>query len=65
MNISTTYVAAFIAAVAGIAPMFGWEVNAEIFSANVQELIAGLAILYTFYGRFKAGGVTAFGLRKA
>ena len=63
--VSTTYIAAFVGLLAVILPVFGFEVaNQEVLQGNLNEVIAAFASLYVFYGRYRAGGVSAFGLRK-
>ena len=61
---STTYVAVIVSSLVFILPMIGIQViSEETLLKSITELIGALAILYTFYGRFRAGGITKFGLR--
>lgn len=62
---STTYIAAIISFLSFGLPFLGIDiVNKESFASTIQELIGIGATLWIFYGRYRAGGITAFGLRK-
>ena len=62
---STTYLSTFISFVAFGLPFFGIEVtNEETLGNTIQQIVGVCAILYTFYGRWRVGGISAFGLRK-
>ena len=62
---STTYAAVIVSSLVFILPMIGINViSEETLLKSLTELVGALAILYTFYGRFRAGGITKFGLRK-
>jgi len=64
-NISTTYIAGIISIITLVLPLFGLDVADEGTLLNVVQGIAGtISSLYIFYGRFKAGNISAFGLRK-
>lgn len=60
---STTYIAGIVAFITTLATVFNWTVEQ---GALVQTLTTGaqvVSILYVFYGRYKAGGINAFGIR--
>jgi hypothetical protein len=63
---SSTYIANIVALLALGLPVLGFEVVEE---ETLTQLIVGVvgfvALVYNFYGRYKAGGITAFGVRKA
>ena len=62
---STTYVSAIVAFLMLVLPLFGWQIADEGTMTNlITQIVGGLAVLYTFIGRYKAGGITAFGLKK-
>lgn len=62
---STTFVAAAVAFLTLALPVFGFEViNQQTFAGDISQLVGVASILYTFYGRYRAGGINAFGLRK-
>ena len=66
MKISTTYLATGIAVVAFVLPLVGYDISdTGLLKNSIQELIGALAVLYTFYGRYRVGGLTAFGIRKS
>ena len=65
MNLSTTYIASGVAVLALVLPLFGLEIADEGTLTNtVQGLVGAVAVFYTFYGRWRAGGISAWGLRK-
>lgn len=65
MKVSTTYIAGIIAVISFVLPLVGYDVaDAGLLKSSTQELIGALAVLYTFYGRWKAGGINKFGIRK-
>lgn len=62
---STTYLANLFPLVAFVLPFFGVQiVDPDTFEAFLLGLAGALGTLYVFWGRFKAGGLTAIGLRK-
>ena len=61
---STTYVSSFVALLAFGLPLFGVEVfDQDGLAKSISDIVGVAAVLYTFYGRYKAGGVNAFGIR--
>jgi len=63
---STTYASNIIAILALGLPVLGFEVvDRDTLAGIISALIGVAALVYNFYGRFKAGGITAFGIRKA
>ncbi|HXK31141.1 MAG TPA: hypothetical protein VJZ94_00065 [Candidatus Paceibacterota bacterium] len=62
---STTYIAALVGLVSTVASLFGWTVGTEELTRSITDIIAIGSLIYVFYGRFKAGGISAFGFRKA
>ena len=64
MNYSTTYIAGIVSFLTLALPVFGIEiVDKSILSENITQVIGVLAIAYSFYGRYKAGGLSAWGFR--
>lgn len=65
MNISTTYIAGIISMLVFVLPMFGFEiVEKDTLTALVTNIFGAVGATYVLYGRYKAGGINAFGLRK-
>lgn len=65
MKVSTTYVAGIVAVIAFVLPLVGYDIgDAGLLKNSTQELVGALAVLYTFYGRYRAGGINAFGVKK-
>jgi hypothetical protein len=65
MQISSTYVAAFVSFLVFALPALGFEVIDEgTLTSAITQLVGVGSILYTFYGRYRAGGIDAFGMRK-
>ncbi len=61
---STTFIATIVSSLVFVLPMIGVEVvSQDTLLESVTQLVGALAILYTFYGRFRAGGITSWGLR--
>lgn len=62
---STTYIAALVALLSGLLPLFGFEV---VDSALVSNLIFNAVTIisgaFAIYGRVKVGDITPLGLRK-
>ena len=62
--ISTTYIASIVALATLVLPMFGITVVDEgTLTKSLTEMAGAIAVIYTFYGRYKAGGISALGLR--
>ena len=62
---STTYIANIVTILTLVLPHFGLHVFDQGALVNTVTSIAGIAAsLYVFYGRYKAGGVSIFGIRK-
>ena len=63
-NISTTYIANIVAMLVFVLPVVGIDVVDEQTLFGVVTTTAGVvSVLYVFYGRYKAGGLNAFGIR--
>jgi Flp pilus assembly protein protease CpaA len=63
-NISTTFIANIVAVLVFVLPVLGIEIVDERTLAGVVASVAGVvSVLYVFYGRYKAGGINAFGIR--
>jgi len=63
--ISTTYIAGAVSVIAFVLPMLGLEVADKGTLTNTITGIAGaISAIYIFYGRYKAGGISAFGIKK-
>ena len=62
---STTYISVLVSFLTLGLPILGLEVaNEGTLTKSITELVGVAALLYAFYGRYKAGGINAFGLRK-
>lgn len=61
---STTYVAAIVGLVSNVAPFLGFTVGTEEITKTVTEILTVVSLIYVFYGRYRAGGISAFGLKK-
>jgi len=62
---SKTYIAGIVSIIAFVLPLFGLDIANEGTVNNLVTNIAGaIGAIYVFIGRYKAGGITAFGLRK-
>jgi len=63
---STTYVSNFVVLLTLGLPVLGFEVvDKESLTATISAIVGVIALAYTFYGRWSAGGINAFGLRKS
>lgn len=60
---STTYIAQVIQTVAFILTLVGINVGSDALTTTVTTIITIVSGLYVFYGRYKAGGITALGSR--
>ena len=64
--ISTTYIAGAIAVITFVLPFIGLDISdTALVSKTVTEIAGVISILYVFIGRYRAGGINAFGIRKA
>lgn len=62
---SHTYVAAFVALLAGLLPLMGFEiVDNETFTSNITNIITVCAALWAVYGRVRLGDISWTGFRK-
>ncbi len=64
-KISTTFIANIVSVLVFVLPVLGIHiVNQSAFTTAVASIIGVISTFYVFYGRYKAGGITAFGIRK-
>lgn len=62
---STTYIALLVNALVFVAPQFGFTVfDPASLSGAIAAAVGLLATGWAFYGRYRAGGITALGIRK-
>jgi hypothetical protein len=65
MNFSTTYVAGIVSVVAFVLPLLGFDVSdTALLNKTVVEIVGAVSAIYIFIGRYKAGGISAFGFKK-
>jgi len=63
--ISKTYIAGIVSVIAFVLPLFGLDIADEGTVTNLVTNIAGaIGAIYVFVGRYKAGGISAFGIKK-
>lgn len=63
---SETYIALLVNFIVFVAPHFGLSVvDPSSLAGSVAAVVGLVATGWAFYGRYKAGGITIFGLRKA
>ena len=63
-NFSTTYISTIVAFIVFALPLFGLQVtNEDTIEEIVSQIVGVGALLYTFYGRYKAKGITAWGIK--
>ena len=62
---SSTYIALLVSGIASLANHFGYSVNVPVVNANLDTVIIVASWAYAFYGRYKAGGISVFGVYKA
>lgn len=64
-KLSTTYIGAVVAVIGLVLPIFGFGIgDSGTLTQTLTELAGVAGVLYTFYGRYRAGGISAFGLKK-
>jgi len=62
---STTYISNFVAVIALGLPIIGFEVfDEQALTGAIAGFVGVAALVYNFYGRYRAGGISAFGFRK-
>lgn len=61
---STTYIAQFVQFAAIALTFLGINVGSDALMTTITTIVTIVSGLYVFYGRYKAGGITAFGTRK-
>lgn len=62
--ISTTYIANIISTLVFVFPLFGLEVvDPGSLADGIAKIAAIITTLYVFIGRYRAGGINAFGFR--
>ena len=65
MEFSTTYIAGTVSAITIILPLLGFEIaEKDSLTQTVTEIFGIFGLCYMFYGRYKAGGINIFGVRK-
>lgn len=62
-KMSTTYIAQIVSMAAWVFTLMGIDVGIEALNTTVTTIIAIATGLYVFYGRYRAGGITALGTR--
>ena len=61
---STTYIATIVAFLSLGLPAFGITIADEgSLTDNVTKIVGVVSTLWILYGRYRAGGINAFGLR--
>ena len=64
-NISTTYIAGIVSVIIFVLPMIGLDIADEGTLTNTVTGIVGfLSAIWVFVGRYRAGGISAFGIKK-
>lgn len=62
---SQTYIAAFVALLSGIAPLFGFEIaDSQQLTNLIFNVVTAAAALYALYGRVRVGDISWTGIRK-
>ena len=62
---STTYIAALVNVLVFVLPAIGVHVvDTNALTQGIVTVAGVVATAWIFYGRFRAGGITAIGLRK-
>lgn len=62
---STTYIANIVAILVFVLPHFGITIADPNTLTGIFTSVAGaIAAIWVFYGRYRAGGISIFGLRK-
>ena len=61
---SLTYVSFSVVVLTYILPKLGVNITADALSSTITTIVQIVAGILVFYGRYRAGGVTALGLRK-
>ena len=62
---SRTYIAAFVALLSGVLPLFGFEVaDNEILTNGIANIITIVAAIWAMWGRVQLGDISWTGLRK-
>lgn len=63
---STTYLAGIVTILTMVLPHFGIFVqDPNTLTSTLQDVVGLVSVVWIFYGRYRAGGITAIGLRKA
>jgi len=64
-NISSTYIAGAVSVIIFVLPMIGLDIADEGTLTNTVTGIVGfLSAIWVFVGRYRAGGISAFGIKK-
>lgn len=65
MNYSTTFIANIVVFLTLVLPLGGIEVvNESMLTSGVAQIVGAISVVYVFIGRFRAGGISIWGLRK-
>ena len=66
MNISTTYIAGIVSIITLALPVFGFELaDKATLTRLITDTLGVCGAVYVFIGRYNAGGINIFGIRKA
>lgn len=62
---SSTYIAGFVSLLTLGLPAIGIEIaDEETLRGVITDLVGIASLIYIFIGRYRAGGINAFGIRK-
>lgn len=65
MKISSTYIAGIVSVIAFVLPLIGYDVaDTAVLNKTVVDIAGAISAIYVFIGRYRAGGINAFGIRK-
>lgn len=63
--LSQTYIAVAVGFLSATLPKFGVEVGSEELTTTLSLVGTVVATVWALWGRYRAGGVSAFGLKKS
>lgn len=62
---SRTYIAALVALLSGVLPLFGFEIaDSEALTNGIANIVTVIAALWALWGRVQVGDISWTGLRK-